>query len=91
MNSSNGVGAFNARVRVNDPEHLARSARRHRVVDCDTAVEHIEQKLAGFRHHLDGQTEVTEADTIKLAALHTALEAAKAEATQARAEAQERN
>ena len=91
MSSSNGVGAFNAQVRVNDPEHVARAARQRRVVDCDTAVEHIEHKLAGFRHHLDGQDTATEADTIKLAALQAALDAANAEATQARAEAQERN
>jgi hypothetical protein len=67
MNSSNGVGAFNATVRTNEPEHVAQAAREQRVEDCDAAVDHIEQKLA---------------------ALQVALTAAKAEAKQARAEAQ---
>jgi multidrug resistance efflux pump len=68
--SSNGAGAYNATVRVNDPDHIVQAAREQRVADCDRAVEHIETKLAG---------------------LQAALTAAKAEATQARAEAQERN
>lgn len=47
-----GSSAFNAGVLVNGkPLNLgpAQHAREQRVIDCDAAVEHIKQKLAGMR------------------------------------------
>jgi hypothetical protein len=87
MNSSNGVGAFNASVRTNEPQHVAQAAREQRVEDCDAAVAYVEDKLAAIRDGIG--SDPTEFEINKLAALQNALAAAEAEATQARAEAQD--
>lgn len=86
MSSSNGVGAYNASVRVSEPERVVRAARVQRVADCTEAVTVIEAKIAA----LHGDTEADRDWTAgKLAALDAALQSATAEAEQARAEARE--
>lgn len=83
---SNGVGAFNATVRVNEPGHIVQAARVQRASDCAAAVEHIETKLAALEAERHPDLSYM---TKRMAALQAALEAAQAEAEQARREAQE--
>ncbi len=85
MTSSNGAGAFNARVRVNEPEHITQPAREQRVSDCDAQVALIREQITALR--ADDTADLTWRRN-RIAALEANLETAEAEAELARAEAQ---
>ncbi len=71
----NGASAFNASVRVDDPDGLAQKAREERAEDFEEALKHVRDKWN------------TEKNKARKAALRAAVEAAEAQADQARAEA----
>lgn len=90
--SSNGVGAFNATVRVDEPYEVVQPARERRALDLAQAAERIEAKLAAHRDADlpdDATSEQKQLLKAREAALKAALKAAHAEAEQARREADE--
>ena len=85
MNSNSGVGAYNATVRTAEPDDVAQAAREQRVIDTAATVDHITAKLDRFESDPDADPCWREKQS---AALGVAMETARAEAEQARAEAQ---